>query len=172
MPLELHLRSNDAEALLRIVDPEGEFNDAPENDLRVVADDTIEPAHCAIVGDSPAAGTHELRSLDPVTYAIIALSHNSAGDFEAVKALAAPGVFEGDIGEAATAQYEKFVGLPREEVLSLAFGFGQQLAMAEMVKALSDQIGEARADAFGETISLDGNDHVHPNTEDEHGGEG
>lgn len=142
--VELRFNPIDAAALRRQVDPEGSQDG--EQGIYIVDDESVEPTFVnVVVSDEPPeafrSGLQKVMDFDPFTGAIITLSHNQAGDFEATKPWArndtdGQNLLDTDEGRAG---WENLVDVPRDELFGIAASHAQHVALNEMLKRLTTE---------------------------------
>lgn len=162
--VELRFNPTDAAALLRTVDPDGDQNGS--NGITVVSDESVEPSfvNVVVVSGDPAGftpdklGLQKAMDFDPLTGAIITLSHNAAGDLEATRPWARDaedGTNLLDTPEGRE-QWDSLVGLPREEVFAIAASHAEQVMIQAAMQAFAESLDYGDDDDVDPDTTLDG----------------
>lgn len=175
--IDLHLNPKDAAALQRVVDPDGRKNG--DLGITIVPDDTVRQTYIEATSDDaefPASlrGVQKIEDFDVYTSTIITLSHNAADDFESTKLFAFDGAFD---RPEAREQYTEFVGIEAERILAIAQAHTEALEIGRLLNTFVAEAGEFVDDEDDPDTTLEGtsfvqDEHLHPETLTEHGGEG
>lgn len=164
MPLHLTFNTHDAEALEAIVGPV-----PAEIAEQWSRHDNVEPGFVQLDIEGQTR-TAEISDFDPLTAGIILARFAQVDDREALKSWPLTGDldFEGD-------HYRALVGCSDDTVKSTAASYALMVELSQAIEDGAVEIIELDPDTMVEDppfIDAISHEHHHPNTLDEHGGEG